>query len=55
MDKRIKEYKSMAIEKVVYHCVLCNKDFIGAIKPNQCPICKNTDCIVLNTALVVTK
>jgi rubrerythrin len=55
MDKRTKEFKSMSIEKTVYHCVLCNRDFIGTIKPNDCPICKNTDCIVINTSLIISK
>jgi rubrerythrin len=55
MDKRTKEFKTMAMEKKVFHCVLCNKDFIGVDKPDICPICKNEDCIVINTSLIFSK
>ena len=57
MDKRTKEYKTMAIEKVVYTCLCCGKSFVGELgkKPDICPICKNPSDIAINTSLIVSK
>lgn len=62
--KRTKEYKDTKVEKIVtdsravFHCICCNRDFIGQKDtiPYQCPACKNTgDVIVINGNLIVCK
>lgn len=60
MDKRTKEYKEykmLNINKVVFHCICCNRDFVGEKEsmPETCPICKTKDCIVINNSLVINK
>ena len=57
MDKRTKEYKTMAIDKVVFTCLCCNRNFVGEPdkKPSVCPICKNVSDIAINTSLVISK
>jgi len=57
MDKRVKEYKTMAIEKVVYTCLCCGKSFVGVTEPRPevCVRCTTPGQIVINTSLIVNK